>query len=100
MITSSLHDSILKALAGSSSQAPVDRSKLLSLMVPKVKLDELTAALDAMFESHEIQTCSGIKGGKAYVCYWITGIVLPAWGKPSKTAAEVKKPAAESKRKT
>ena len=72
---------------------PVDLTKLQSLVVPKVKLAELTTALSSMCQSRELQTCSGIKGGKAYVCYWISGNLPPAWGKPSKVAADVKKPA-------
>ena len=87
-----LHDSILKALAGSSSQKPVHLTTLQSQVVPKVKLAELTSELDAMFERRELQTCSGIKSGKAYVCYWITGMPPPAWGKPSKVTT-AKKPA-------
>ncbi|OGS98094.1 MAG: hypothetical protein A3H99_07450 [Gallionellales bacterium RIFCSPLOWO2_02_FULL_59_110] len=78
---------------------PVDLTKLRSLIVPRVKLADLTAALESMCQRRELQTCNGIKGGKAYVCYWISGNLPPAWGKPSKVAADVKKPATVPARK-
>ena len=90
-MTTVLCEKILKALAGSSSQMPVTLAKLKLQVAPRAKLAELTAALDLMCQSHELQTCSGIKGGKAYVSYWISGNIQPAWGKPSKVVADVKK---------
>ncbi len=68
----------LKVLAGSTNQTPVYLSKLKMRLVPKVKLAELTATLDSMHLKHEIQTCSGVKGGQAYVCYWIPGNLSPS----------------------
>jgi hypothetical protein len=79
---------------------PVDLIKLKSLLVPRAKLAELTSTLDSMCESRELQSCNGIKGGKAYVCYWISGNLPPVWGRPSKVVANTDKPAPELKRKT
>ncbi len=95
MPTQTLHASILKVLVGSSSQMTVDLTTLKAQIVPKVKLADLTNELDAMCERRELQTCSGIRGGKDYVCYWISGNLPPAWGKPSKAAAKAKKPATD-----
>jgi hypothetical protein len=69
----SIRENILNALAGSSSQMPVVLTSLRSLIVPRVKLAELNATLDSMCQSRELQTCSGFKDGKEYVCYWIPG---------------------------
>jgi len=73
MSDSTIRESILNALAGSSSQMPVVLSRLKSLVVPRVKLAELSAILDSMCQNRELQTCSGFKDGKEYVCYWIPG---------------------------
>ena len=101
MTTPTLRESILNALAGSSSQMPVNLTKLQSLIVLKVKLADLTNALDSMCQSRELQTCNGFKDGKAYVSYWISGMMPPAWSPPRRDASAVQKPATElaSKRK-
>lgn len=52
---------------------PVVLTSLKSLVVPRVELAELNATLDSMCQSRELQTCSGFKDGKEYVCYWIPG---------------------------
>ena len=95
-----LHDSILQALADSSSQMPVHLTTLAAQFVPKVKLAELTSMLDSMCESRELQTCDGFKEGKAYVCYWISGNLPPAWGKPTKSTAASVKAASSAKKKS
>jgi hypothetical protein len=68
-----IRENILNALAGSSSQMPVLLTSLKSLVVPRVKLSELSAILDSMCQNRELLTCSGFKDGKEYVCYWIPG---------------------------
>ncbi|MDD5181498.1 MAG: hypothetical protein PHT15_09640 [Gallionellaceae bacterium] len=99
MTTPTLRENILNVLAGSSSQMPVNLTKLQSLIAPKVKLAELVSTLDAMCQSSELQTCNGIKDGKAYVSYWISGMMPPAWSPPRRDAVSVQKPAAELTRK-
>jgi hypothetical protein len=91
MTTSTLRENIQTALVNSSSQMPVDLTQLKTLLSSHVKWDDLNATLESMCENRELQTCSGIKGGKDYVCYWISGNLPPAWGKPSKSDAKVKK---------
>lgn len=99
MVTSVLRENILKALAGSSSQMPINLDKLQSLLIPKVKLAELNSTLDSMCQSRELQTCNGIKDGKAYVSYWISGMMPPAWSLPRRDAAAMRKSAAEQAQK-
>lgn len=100
MPASTLHENILNVLTGSSSQNPMYLADIRLQMAAKVKSAELTAALDSMCQSRELQTCNGVKDGKAYVCYWISGNLPPAWGRPSKVAAAVKKPATVPKKKS
>lgn len=73
MSNSEIRENILDALAGSSSQMPVNLTNLQSLLVPDFKLAELKATLDSMCQSRELQTCCGFKDGMDYVCYWIPG---------------------------
>ena len=90
MATSMLREKILNALAGSSSQMPVNLinlTKLLDPVVPKIKSAELASTLDSMVQSRELQTCNGIKNGKAYVSYWISGMMPPAWSPPRRDAS-------------
>jgi hypothetical protein len=91
MTTSTLRENIQTALAGSSSQMPVDLTQLKKLLSSHVKWNDLAETLASMCENRELQTCSGIKGGQEYVCYWISGNLPPAWGKPSKSNGNVKK---------
>jgi hypothetical protein len=95
MPTPTLRQSILGILAKSSSQMPVDLTVLKSALLPRIKLAELTGALDAMCISRELQTCNGERNGEAYVCYWVSGNLPPAWRSPQKGSAA--KP--EAKRK-
>ena len=98
MTIPTLREKILNALAGSFSQKPVDLKKLQA--TTKIKLTELTSVLDSMYLSRELQYCSGIKDGEAYTAYWLSGIVLPAWGAPSrKDATPAQKPATELPKK-
>lgn len=90
-----LRENILKALTGSSSQTPVQLTMLQSMIVPKVKLDELSSELETMCHNRELQTCNGFRDGKAYVCYWISGMLPPAWRAPRKVTADAAKPGAE-----
>ena len=92
MVTSTLRKHILEILASSSSQSPVDLTNIHSKIAPKIKLADLTTTIDLMCQDRELQTCSGIKGGKAYVCYWISGNLPPAWGRPAKVKVAAKKP--------
>ena len=90
MATPMLREKILSVLAGSSSQMPVnltDLTKLLEQGMPKVKSAELASMLDSMCQSRELQTCNGIKNGKAYVSYWISGMMPPAWSPPRRDAS-------------
>ncbi len=68
-----IQENILNALAGTSSQMPVNLGNLQSLLKPKVKSAELEAALEVLCQSRQLQTCSGFKDGQEYVCYWIPG---------------------------
>ena len=87
-------EKILNAMAGSSSQNPVNLKKIQA--TTKIKFTELTSVLDSMYLSRELQYCSGIKDGEAYTAYWLSGIVLPAGGaSPRKDAAPAHKPATE-----
>ena len=98
MATSTLREKILDAMAGSSSQNPVNLKKLQA--TTKIKLTELTPVLDSMYLNRELQYCSGIKDGEAYTAYWLSGIVLPAWGAPPrKDAVSAQKSATEPARK-
>ena len=90
MATSMLREKILNALAGSSSQMPVNLinlTKLLKPEAPKIKSAELASTLDSMVQSRELQTCNGIKNGKEYVSYWISGMMPPAWSPPRRDAS-------------
>jgi hypothetical protein len=93
MTSSALRLGILKALEGSSSQMPVDLTKIHSLIVPKIKLAELIKELEDMCVNRELQTCNGIKGGKEYVCYWVSGMPPPAWRSSQKVAVDKSKKA-------
>jgi hypothetical protein len=66
---SDLKTAIRKALAGSSSQTPVDTRALMSLGIKA----EMTVALGEMQSSREINTALVIKGGEQTVLYWLTG---------------------------
>lgn len=71
-----IREIILAALAGSSSQMPVNLSNLQSLLAQRYKLAELAelrTTLDSMCQSRELLTCCGFKDGADYVCYWIPG---------------------------
>lgn len=68
-----IQENILNALTGSSSQMPVNQTMLKTLLVPGVKMVDLVTELDTMCQSRQLQTCSGIRDGKEYVCYWIPG---------------------------
>ena len=92
MTTPILHERILKALAGSSSQAPVNLSKLQTMFVPNVEPDALTRELDSMCTSHELQVCYGIKDGESYTSYWLSGVIPPSWKMSHKAAAVARKP--------
>lgn len=90
MNTSTLRENIHAALAESSSQMPAELTHLKTLLAPTVKWADLTASLDSMCASREQQTCSGFKGEKDYVCYWISGKLPHAWEKPGKLTAQEK----------
>ncbi len=70
---------------------PVYLSQLQKALLPGVKLEELQDTLGDMCVNRELQTCNGFKDGKEYVCYWLSGNLPPAWGKPSKIVAALKK---------
>ena len=78
-IPTTLHERILKALAGSSSQMPVNLSKLQTMFEPNVELDDQARELDSMCSSHELQVCYGIKSGESYISYWLSGVIPPSW---------------------
>ncbi len=78
---------------------PVNLTKLKSLLVPEAKLADLTSTLESMCQSRELQTCNGVRDGKAYVIYWVSGMMPPAWGPPRRDTAAVRKPATEPARK-
>lgn len=91
MDTTTLREKILAVLAGSSSQMPVDLRKLQA--ATKVNLTELTSTLDALYQSRELQCCKGVKGGEAYVAFWISGMMPPAWASPRRNVVPAHKPA-------
>jgi hypothetical protein len=95
MTALTLHARILKALAGSSSQMPVNLLKLQTMFEPNVDLDLLTKELDSMCTSHELQVCYGIKGGESYTSYWLSGVISPSWKMSRKATEVVRKPAKE-----
>lgn len=64
-----LRPQIRKALAGSSSSAPVDTKSLLKLG----KADEIMAALELLLASREINTASVTRGAVTTVQVWLTG---------------------------
>ncbi len=70
---------------------PVYFSQFQKALSPSVKQEELQTMLDDMCVNRELQTCNGFKDGKEYVCYWLSGNLPPAWGKPSKIVAALKK---------
>lgn len=99
---------IRKALAGSSSSAPVDTKSLLSLG----KADEVMAALELLLASREINTAAITRGAVTTVQCWLTGAVglapafhprMPAFGHesarlpPQVPQAAAKPPAAKVK---
>jgi hypothetical protein len=69
---SDLKTAIRKALAGSSSQTPVDTRELMSLGTKA----EMTVALGEMQNSREINTVQVTKTGISMVQCWLTGAVL------------------------
>ena len=93
MASPTLREKIFTALAGSSSQMPVDLKMLQA--ATKANLAELTSTLDALYQSHELQCCKGIKGGEAYVAFWISGVMPPAWVSLRKKIVPAHKPAAK-----
>jgi hypothetical protein len=89
MTAPTLHERILKALAGSSSQMPVNLLKLQAMFVPNVELAALTRELDSMCTSHELQVCYGIKSGESYTSYWLSGVIPPSWKMSQKAASTI-----------
>lgn len=92
-----LHERILKALSGSSSQTPVNLLKLQAMFVTNVELDALTRELEAMCMSHELQVCYGIKGGESYTSYWLSGVIPPSWKMSHKAASAIARKSAKGK---
>lgn len=68
----SLREKILKALAGSSGQNPVYLSALEIIAGANGKR-ELHALLESLYNTKEVNRCSGMKEGKFYDAYWLTG---------------------------
>ncbi len=64
-----LRDKVLKALTGSSGQSPVYLSDLEKLAGKR----ELHALLESLYNTKEVNRCSGMKEGKFYDAYWLTG---------------------------
>ena len=98
-----LREKILDSLAGSSSQMPVNLTKLHALLSSQMQanltklqtrtmLAELPGVLDAMCQSRELQCCNGIKDGKAYTTYWLSGMMPPAWRPPRRDTTAALKP--------
>lgn len=111
MTPSMLREAILNALAGSSSQMPINLAKLQALLSGQMQgnltklqartvLAELPGMLDSMCQSRELQCCQGIKDGKAYTTYWLSGMMPPAWRAPRRDAASAPKTATEQAQKT
>jgi hypothetical protein len=97
MTTLTLHDRILKALSGSSSQTPVNLLKLQTMFVTDIEPDALTRELDSMCASHELQVCYGIKGGESYTSYWLSGVIPPSWKMSHKASAAIARKSAKGK---
>lgn len=68
----SLREKILKALAGSSGQNPAYLADLQKLAGATSK-GELHALLESLYNTKEVNRCSGMKEGKFYDAYWLTG---------------------------
>lgn len=67
---------IIRALAGSSSADPIHIDNLRQ-RVGAID-DDLEGLLDDLYEDHTINRSSGIKDGKAYHNYWLTGLAVAA----------------------
>lgn len=70
---SDLKTSIRNALAGSSSQQPVDTAALYKLG----KKADIDAALGELLANREVNTAWTMKGGIQSTLYWLTGVVGP-----------------------
>jgi hypothetical protein len=70
-MSNDLKTAIRKALAGSTSQQPVDTKTLLKLG----KSDAIAVALEELLASREINTATVIKGGCQTTLCWLTGSV-------------------------
>lgn len=71
-----LRDKILDQLKGSSSQNPVMLDALRkSAEKTGDDPEQLYKTLDNLFAAHQVNRVSGMKDGKPYVAYWLTGVV-------------------------
>lgn len=68
-----LQNKIRDALAGSSSQKPVDVSKLYKLG----DRADVEAALLGMYRSREVYCCRYIRKGSETSVWWLSGAVSP-----------------------
>ena len=73
MRDSDIQSAIRKALAGSSSQHPVDVARLYKLGGKAV----IDAALGEMLTSTELNTAWTMKDGIQKTLYWLTGVISP-----------------------
>lgn len=73
-----LREKVMHVLKGSSSQTPVLldtlRTKTASLVDDPQQLYRL---LELLFAEHHVNRASGMKEGKPYVAYWLTGVNSP-----------------------
>lgn len=76
---------IRKALAGSSSQQPVDTAALFPLGTHK----QVKAALMELYQAHEVYCCKTIKGAHENVVWWtVGGVPAPhSYGRVGRSAA-------------
>ena len=82
---SPLHNAIRNALAGSSSQQPVDTGKLYPLGTRAA----VKAALMELYQAREVYCCKHIKCGQESVVWWLVGGVSAphSFGRTGRSAA-------------
>lgn len=68
-----LRNKVLAELDGSSSQHPVEIEKLRKLAGDEP--EPLYKLLDQLYAEHLLNRSSGMKEGRAYLIYWLTGVV-------------------------
>ncbi len=66
-----LKSKIRQALAGSSSQKPIETSALYKFGTRQ----QVIAALMGLYQSHEVYCCKTIKGKRERVVWWLSGAV-------------------------